>query len=148
MTFWCGSGSRSWSADPCLWLTDPDPDPTFFIIDLQDANKKLIYKKFFCILLFEGTFTKDKKVKKKSQKSINQGFSFFLLNDRRIRIRIHTSDWWIRIQIQEAYKHVDLEDPDPNLQHWLKTTCPQYHYSPTLHMDAWGWNENCCFNLT
>jgi hypothetical protein len=48
MTFWCGSGS----ADPCLWLMDPDPDsdpdpdadpdPSIFIIDLQDANKKLI----------------------------------------------------------------------------------------------------------
>jgi hypothetical protein len=29
---------------------DPDPDPSVFIIDLQDANKT-----FFCILLFEGT---------------------------------------------------------------------------------------------
>ncbi len=71
MTFWCGSGSGS--ADPCLWLIDPDPDsdsdPAIVIIDLQDANKKLILIKFFCILLFEGTFTsffKDRKVKKKS----------------------------------------------------------------------------------
>jgi hypothetical protein len=32
-----------------------DPDPAIFIIDLQDANKKLIFLKlFFCILLFEG----------------------------------------------------------------------------------------------
>jgi hypothetical protein len=43
MTFWCGSGS----ADPCLQLMDPDPDsdpdadPSIFITDLQDANKKL-----------------------------------------------------------------------------------------------------------
>ncbi len=28
---------------------DPDPDPAVFSIDLQDANKKLILKKFFCI---------------------------------------------------------------------------------------------------
>jgi hypothetical protein len=57
MTFWCGSGSESGSADPYLWLMgpDPDPDPAIFIIDLQDANKKLFFKKFFCILLFEGT---------------------------------------------------------------------------------------------
>jgi hypothetical protein len=39
---------------------DPDsnPDPAIFIIDLQDANKKIIIKSF------EGTFTsflKDKK---------------------------------------------------------------------------------------
>jgi hypothetical protein len=43
MTFWCESGSGS--ADPCLWLMDlvpdpdSDPDPTNFVIDLQDANK-------------------------------------------------------------------------------------------------------------
>ncbi len=35
---------------------DPDPDPAIFVIDLQDANKKLIfYFYFFCYLLFEGT---------------------------------------------------------------------------------------------
>ncbi len=41
MTFWCGSGSGT--ADPCLWLMDPDP--AIFVIDLQDANIKQIYKK-------------------------------------------------------------------------------------------------------
>jgi hypothetical protein len=34
--------------------SDPDPDPTIFVIDLQEAYKKQI---FFCLLLFEGTFT-------------------------------------------------------------------------------------------
>ncbi len=54
-----------------------------------------------------------KKVKKESR-----FFLLFLLNDRRIRIqsRIHYSDYWIRIRIQEAQKHVDPVDPDP--QHW------------------------------
>jgi hypothetical protein len=33
----------AWDPDP-----DADPDPAIFIIDLQDANKKLIKKKFFC----------------------------------------------------------------------------------------------------
>ncbi len=50
---------------------DLDPDPAIFVIDLQDANKKLIinfYSYFPCLLtvLFEGTFTsffKDKKSK-------------------------------------------------------------------------------------
>jgi hypothetical protein len=55
-------------ADP-----DADPDPSIFIIDLQDANKKLnTFKKFFCIVLFEGTFTsffKDKK-SKRSHKTV------------------------------------------------------------------------------
>jgi hypothetical protein len=52
---------------------DVDPDPFTFIIDLQDANKKQIcFKRFFCILLFEGTFTsffEDKK-SKRSHKTV------------------------------------------------------------------------------
>jgi hypothetical protein len=45
---------------------DPDPDPSLFIIDLQDVNKD-----------------------KKTKNCRNQGFSYyFLLNDRRIRVRI------------------------------------------------------------
>jgi hypothetical protein len=47
---------------------DPDSDPAIFVIDLQDASKKLIFKhNFFCLLLFEGTFTlffMDKKSKR------------------------------------------------------------------------------------
>ncbi len=77
MTFWCGSGS----ADPCLWLMDPDP-PSIFVINLQDANKKLIKTKK--ILLITGTFRRyiyiifqRKKVKKKSKNSRNQGFSYY-----------------------------------------------------------------------
>jgi hypothetical protein len=38
VTFWYASGV----ADLCLRLMDPDPEPAIFIIDLQDANKKLI----------------------------------------------------------------------------------------------------------
>ncbi len=30
---------------------DADPDPAILVIDLQEANKK-----FFCLLLFEGTY--------------------------------------------------------------------------------------------
>jgi hypothetical protein len=46
-----------------------DPNPAIFVIELQDANRKLIFlKKAFCLLLFEGKFTllffKDKKSKK------------------------------------------------------------------------------------
>ncbi len=73
MTFWCGSGS----ADPCLWLRDPYP--AIFVIDLQDGNKKLIFfSKFFCLLLFESTFTsffRDKK-SKRSQNAV--GIKVFL----------------------------------------------------------------------
>jgi hypothetical protein len=34
-----------------------DPDPAIFVIDLQDANKKLIVKKDFLLNTFEGTIT-------------------------------------------------------------------------------------------
>jgi hypothetical protein len=40
-----------------------DPDPAIFALDIQDANKKLIFWLtvyfclFFCLLLFEGAFT-------------------------------------------------------------------------------------------
>jgi hypothetical protein len=46
-------------------------------------------------------------------------FLRFLHDNIRIRIRIHSADWWIRIQ--EAQKHVDPVDPDPDPQHWLRT---------------------------
>ncbi len=58
LTFWYGSGSTV----PYFWLTDLAPDPALFISDLQDAIKK--FSKFFCLLLFQGTFTsffRDKK---------------------------------------------------------------------------------------
>jgi hypothetical protein len=50
---------------------DADLDPAIFIIDLQDANEKLIFLiQFFCILLFEGTFTSF--IKDKSQKEVTK----------------------------------------------------------------------------
>jgi hypothetical protein len=54
-----------------------DPDPAIFFIELKDSNEKLIFKKYFCLLLFEGTFTtffKDKK-SKRSHKAV--GFNVF-----------------------------------------------------------------------
>ncbi len=54
MIFWNGSGSGSGSAERTPYLKLMDTDPAIFVIDLQDAN--LIIKKFFCLLLFEGTF--------------------------------------------------------------------------------------------
>ncbi len=47
-----------------------DPDPAIFVIGLQDANKKLIKKKFFRLLLVEGTFTSF--FKDKSQKGVTK----------------------------------------------------------------------------
>jgi hypothetical protein len=51
---------------------DADPDPSIFSFDLQDGNQKIIFlTKFFCILLFEGTFKsffKGKKSKRSHKK--------------------------------------------------------------------------------
>jgi hypothetical protein len=57
-----------------------DPDPAIFVIDLQDANKKLI--KLICLLLFEGTFTsffKDKSQKEVTKQKESMFFFFCLM---------------------------------------------------------------------
>ncbi len=36
----------------CLRVPDADPDPSIFMIDLQDANKKIIIKKVFSAYYF------------------------------------------------------------------------------------------------
>ncbi len=62
----------------------------FRYIDVQDANKKTNLKKFFCLLLFEGTFTscfKDKKSKRSHNTVESRFFLLFLLDEKRIRIR-------------------------------------------------------------
>ncbi len=74
---------------------DPDADrePSFFAIDLQDANKKLFSKTLFFLLLFEGKFTsffKDKKSKRSHNTVGIKVFLTILLDDK--RIPIHTSD--------------------------------------------------------
>ncbi len=54
----------------------------FSSLTFKMPTKKQIWNKnlFFCLLLFEGTFTsffRDKEVQKKSQNSGNQGFSYY-----------------------------------------------------------------------
>ncbi len=79
MTFWCGSGSRSGSEDPCLWLMDPDP--AIFVIDLQDDTKKTNFlKQVFLLFTFWSYINiifHGQKVQKKSQNRRNQGFSYY-----------------------------------------------------------------------
>ncbi len=81
MTFWCGSGS----ADPCLLLMDPDP--AIFVIDLQEANKKLVFLRitFWRYILYH--FSKMKKSKRSHKTGVIKVFLLFLLDDRRIRSR-------------------------------------------------------------
>jgi hypothetical protein len=46
-----------------------DLDPAIFVIDLQNANQKttVAKKKYFCFLLFEGTFTSFSKITSKKE---------------------------------------------------------------------------------
>ncbi len=55
-----------------------DPDPAIFVIDLQDTNKKLIKKKIFGLLIFEGTFTSFFKNKKPKRSHETVGIKVFL----------------------------------------------------------------------
>jgi hypothetical protein len=84
MTFWCGSGS----ADPCLWLIDPDldsdPDPAIFVINLQDANKKLIKKSFSPYYFLKVHFFQRKKYKISHKTVKFEVFLIILLDDRRM----------------------------------------------------------------
>ncbi len=85
----------------------------FFVIDLQDANEKIIFfLSFLSLFLFEGIFTSFFKDKKSTRSHKPVGIKvclLFLLDDRRTRI-------------QEAQKHTDPTDPEPDPQHfrpWL-----------------------------
>ncbi len=77
---------------------EPDPDPAIFVINLQDANKKLL--KFFAYYFWRYIYIifKDKK-SKRSHKAVGIKFILLFLPDDR--------------RIQEAKKHVDPVDPDP-----------------------------------
>jgi hypothetical protein len=58
---------------------DSDLDPAIFVTDHQDANKKQIFlKEFFCLLLFEGTFTSLFKDKKSKRNHKTVGIKVFL----------------------------------------------------------------------
>jgi hypothetical protein len=61
---------------------DADPDPTIFVIVLQEANKNygILFMKFFCFLLYEGTFTKIFKDKKFKRSHKTVAIKVFLTN--------------------------------------------------------------------
>jgi hypothetical protein len=123
--FWRGSGSGSGSADLCFWLMDPDsdpdldPDPAIFIINLQDANKKLINKVFLLITFWRYIYIifKDKK-SKRSHKTvrIQVFFYYFCLMIegsgsrrpknkliRRIRIRIRNTGLFLNQNLSQLF---------------------------------------------
>ncbi len=120
MTFWGGSGSGCGSISLTNGSGCGSGSCYFRHWPSQNANKKLIERKSFFDYRTSWKYMyiifKDKK-SEKSHKAVGiKVFLLFLLGNRRIqiRIRIRSSDWWIRIRIQEAQKHVD---PDSDPQH-------------------------------
>ena len=92
-----------------------DPDPAIFVIDLQDANKKI----FFLILFFSDYyflkvhlhhFSKIKS-QKESQNSRNQGFSYYFCMMIEGSGSIPQTNW---SGSGRPKKHVDPVDPDPD----------------------------------
>jgi hypothetical protein len=118
MTFWGGSGSGS--ADPCLWLMDPESGSCYFRHwPSQDGNKNLSFKKAFLLITFWRyiyIIFKDKKSKRSQNR--NQGFPYFFClvieGSRSGSGSIPLTDgsgsgsrrpknmwiWWIRIRIR------------------------------------------------
>ncbi len=76
----CAPCHSAGSSVPDTWHFGVDPDPAIFVIDLQDANMKLIFLTSFSAyysLRYIYIIFKDKKIQKKSQNSRNQGFSYY-----------------------------------------------------------------------
>jgi hypothetical protein len=76
---------------------ESDPDLAIFVIDLQDANKKLIFFKSVTdsCYFFEGTFTsffKDKKSKRSCKTVGLRVFWLFLLDEKDPDPELYTSD--------------------------------------------------------
>jgi hypothetical protein len=88
---------------------DADPDPAIFVIDLQDAKKKIfVKKKFFCLVLYEGTFTSFSKRKslKEGSGSGSRAGSIPLTNGSGSR---RPKNMWIRwIRIRKTGFHMGV----------------------------------------
>jgi hypothetical protein len=82
---------------------DSDPDPSIFIIDFQDANKKTnLEKSFSTNYILQVLFHHFSTIKSEKKSQISRNNVFLIIFDRRIQI-----------SIQEAQKHVYPVGPDP-----------------------------------
>jgi hypothetical protein len=76
---------------------DADPDPSIFVIGLQDVNKNCFFAYYF-FKVHSNHFSKIKS-HEEVKKQESRFFLLFLLEDRRIR----TFDFWFRIQEAKTY---------------------------------------------
>jgi hypothetical protein len=110
------------------WIRIPDPDPAIFVIDLQDASKKLIFNTIFSAYYFLKVllhhFLKIKS-QKESQNRSNQGFYYHFCMMIKGSGSIPLTSGSVSGS-REAQKHVDLVDPDPEhcFQLYDSATCP------------------------
>jgi len=58
--------------------SDLDPDLAIFVIKFKTPTKTNLKKSFFCLLLFEGTFTSFFKDKKSKRSHKTAGINLFL----------------------------------------------------------------------
>jgi hypothetical protein len=87
---------------------DADPDTIIFVIDLQEANKILIFLQsfyaYYVLKVHLHHFSKIKRPKEVTKQKESRFFLLFLLDDRRIRIWIPNPD-----------PYLSLVNPDPGL---------------------------------
>ncbi len=110
------SGIRIAHSKPALRIHTSDYESGSGFCDFRKRSSS-------CLLLFEGTFTSFSKIKSHKEVSKQQEtmfFLLFLLDDRRIRIKIHIFDLWIRMRIREVQKHMDPTDAYLDPQHCSK----------------------------
>jgi hypothetical protein len=101
MTFWGGSGS----ADPCLWLMDPDPGSCYFRHWPSRCKQKTIFlthfSAYYFLKLHLNHFSKIKS-QKESQNSRNQGFSYYFCMMIEGSGSGRPKNMWIRIRIRNT----------------------------------------------
>ncbi len=126
MTFWCGSGSDSGSAGPCLWLMDPDP--TILIIDQQKTT--VFFKRFSAHYFLNVHLHHSSKIKSQKDVTKQEELRFFLLFLLDDRIRSRTISPTNGSGSRRTQKHTNPTDPDPQqmvrLQEnklWRRTEC-------------------------
>jgi hypothetical protein len=108
---------------------DPDPNPAIFVIDLQDASKKLIFNTIFsayCFLKAHLHHFSKIKSQKESQNRRNQGFSYYfcmMIEGSGSGAGSGAIPLTSGSGSREAQKHVDPVDPDP--EHcWMENSDP------------------------
>ncbi len=114
---------------------DPAPDLAIFVIDLQDANKKLVFlmgfSGYYFLKVHLHHFSKTKSHQDVTKQQESTLFLLFFLDDRRIRPPI---------RIQEAQKHTDIKGSDQrkNKRVWSDIN--------TRYLE-WGCGDGCSFVL-